>query len=239
MTLPTDQDRALWRKATETPSEITDEERRTILRLVDPATQVLNALKVSGTTPDQLEEKARTQPDSLTEAECRLLTHRYHIWSPHEALANSSIDWALEDKMANLEAVSALSTPEDYALSQAVRARSDFFAEERRKASKVTMANVARNFDKPCMWVSRLIDASKGFVEPTQQWGFILLRDTSSQCSEDRWESFLEQVNEYSYGRGLSRLVGGSIINQTKQLIVREGFVHESDREDLQRYSHS
>lgn len=116
------------------------------------------------TTPDQLEEKARTQPDSLMEAECRLLTHGYHIWSPHEALANSSIDWALEDTMANLEAVSALSTPEDYALSQAVRARSDFFAEERRKASKVTMANVARNFDKPCMWVSRLIDASKGLL---------------------------------------------------------------------------
>ena len=38
MAMPRDHDRELWRKATETPEEITAEERRTILRRVDPAT---------------------------------------------------------------------------------------------------------------------------------------------------------------------------------------------------------
>ena len=36
-------------------------------------------LKVSGMTPEQLEEKARTRSDTLKEAECHLLTHGYHI----------------------------------------------------------------------------------------------------------------------------------------------------------------
>jgi hypothetical protein len=190
-------------------------------------------------TPEQLEEKARTQSDTLTEAECRLLTRGYHIWSPSEYLAHSSIDWALEDKMAHQAAARALKTPEDYVLAEAVRVRSDFFAQEKRKASKVTMANVAQNSDKPCTWVSRLINPSKGIMGQTQRWGFVVLRDASLECSEEVWESFLKRLNEYAYERGLFWLTGGSTINQTKRLLVRELFVHESDREGLQRYAHS
>ena len=236
MVMPTDHDRELWRKATETPEEITAEERLTILRRVDPATQVANALKVSGMTPEQLEEKARTHSDTLTEAECRLLTDGYHIWSPSEYLAHSSIDWALEDQLAHQAAARALTTPEDYVLDKAVMSRSDFFAQERHKAVKVTMAKVAQNIDEPCTWVSRLIDPSKGIMGQTQRWGFVVLRDVSSECSEEVWESFLKRLNEDAYERGLFWLTRGSTINQTKQLIVREGFVHGSDHEGLLRY---
>ena len=237
--MPRDHDRELWRKATDTPGEITAEERLTILRRVDPATQVANTLKVSGMTPEQLEEKARTQSDTLTEAECCLLTHGYHIWSPSEYLAHSSIDQALEDQMAHQAAATALKTPEDYVRAEAVRVRSDFFAQERLKTSKARMANAAQNIDKPCTWVSRLIDPSKGIMGQTQHQGFVVLRDASLECSKEVWESCLKQLNEYAYERGLFWLIGGSTINLTQQLIVREGFVHKSDHEGLQRYAHS
>ena len=194
MAMPTDSDRELWRKATDTPGEITAEERLTILRRVDPATQVANALKVSGMTPEQLEEKARTQPDTLKEAECRLLTYGYHIWSPSEYLAHSSIDWALEDQLAHQAAERALKTPEDYVLAEAARVRSDFFAQKMIEAMKVRMANVGQNLSKPCTWVSRLIDPSKGIMGQTQRWGFVVLRDASLERSEEVWESFFEAV---------------------------------------------
>jgi hypothetical protein len=67
-----DQDRNLWHKATETPIQITEEERLCILGYVDLDTQVTNAFKVSGLTPEQLENKALTNPETLTEAEFHL-----------------------------------------------------------------------------------------------------------------------------------------------------------------------
>ena len=67
----------------------------------------------------------------------------------------------------------------------------------------------------------------------------MVLRDASLECSKEVWESCLKQLNEYAYERGLFWLIGGSTINLTQQLIVREGFVHKSDHEGLQRYAHS
>jgi hypothetical protein len=77
MPMPMNWDRDLWRKATETPSQITEEERRCILGYVDRDTQVANAFKISGLMPEQLENKALTNPETLTE--CHLLQRGYHI----------------------------------------------------------------------------------------------------------------------------------------------------------------
>jgi hypothetical protein len=71
--MPTNQDRELWRKATKTPSQITEEERRRILGYVDRDTPVTNAFKVSGLTPEQLEIKALTSPETLTKADSHSL----------------------------------------------------------------------------------------------------------------------------------------------------------------------
>lgn len=73
MPIPTNQDGDFWRKATDTPCQITEEERRRILRCVDWDTHVANAFKVSGLTPKQLENKALPSGGTVTEAECQLL----------------------------------------------------------------------------------------------------------------------------------------------------------------------
>lgn len=101
MASPTNQDRDLWRKATETPDQITDEEKRAVLGLVNPATQIANAFKIRGLTPVELEYKTLTSPESLTEAECRLLQDGYHIWDHMERDANRPQGWTLQSPISD------------------------------------------------------------------------------------------------------------------------------------------
>lgn len=232
--MPTEHDRELWRKAIEKPGEITLEEKRAILGLVDPTTQLTNSLAVSGMTPDQLEEKARTQPETLTEKECYLIDEGYHVDGTRAHLDRSGVKWSHEDNMAREAAKDALRTPKDVELENAVTRRRNFFFRQQLKAAQDRMAKRGQNLDKPCTWISRLIDPSKPIHEQTVRWGFIVLRDESSKCSKEEWESFLRQLNNLAYERGLFYLLGASFINGTKHLIVQEGFVDKRDRESLQ-----
>jgi len=104
--------RELWAKAVQTPDQLTAEERRSVLRQADPAAQVANVFKVSGLTPEELQNKALTSPESMTFEECRLIRNGYHIWDPSEALGNSKIHWRSEDRTAHIKAHRALSWSE-------------------------------------------------------------------------------------------------------------------------------
>jgi hypothetical protein len=234
MVLPTDHERELWRKATETPNQITAEERHIILRLADPATQVANTLKLSGMTPEELENKFLTSPESTTYEQCRLIQHGYHIWDYLESQANSLLCWPLADKMARIHAAAGLRSPHDRAVSMAVSRRTDFFAEERRRAREVTMAKVAAEMDTPCKWVRKLIDPSVSITQQTKRWGFVVLRDARTEGNDEAWEKFLKQLDAHVYS-GVVWLTGGSTINQTRQTIFHDGSVNESDPEDLRR----
>jgi hypothetical protein len=234
MALPTEQDRELWRKATQTPNQITAEERRTVLRLADPATQIANALKISGMTPEELENNFLTSPESMTYEQCCLIQHGYHIWDHLESQANSLSYWPSADKMARIHAVVALQSPHDRAVSMAVSRRTDFFAQERRRGHEVTMAKVAEEMERPCKWVRKLIDPSVSITQQTKRWGFVVLRDARTEGSDEAWENFLKQLDGHVYS-GVVWLTGGSTINQTRRMIFRDGFVNESDPDDLQR----
>jgi hypothetical protein len=59
---------------------VTEAERLIVLRRADLTTQIANALEVSGLTPEELENKALTSPESMTFEECRLRGNGYHIW---------------------------------------------------------------------------------------------------------------------------------------------------------------
>jgi hypothetical protein len=72
-----------------------------------------NACKISGMTPEELENKALTDPEAAAEAECHLIQNRDHIWDHSEQMADSHITWALEDQMANLSTTVALCTPRE------------------------------------------------------------------------------------------------------------------------------
>ena len=136
--------------------------------------------------------------------------------------------------MARIHAVAALKTPEEQTLSTAVIRRSNFFAEERAKARKVTMAKVAEEIDKPCKWVRKLIDPSVPITQQTRRWGLVILRDATTECSNEVWEAFLKQLDNH-VRIGLGWLIGGSTINQTRQLIWRDGVVNKGDRDGLYR----
>ncbi|TGO47230.1 hypothetical protein BOTNAR_0536g00100 [Botryotinia narcissicola] len=77
MVLPTERDRELWRKAIQTPEQITDEERRNILGLVDPTIQLSNSLEITGMSPDEFEKKPLEDQLANIDAEVAILT-------PHE-----------------------------------------------------------------------------------------------------------------------------------------------------------
>ena len=120
-----DQDRDLWHKATEAPSQVTEVEKRRILGCVDRDTQVASAFKVSGLTPEQLENKALTNPETLTKAQCHLLQRGYHICDHYEMMASidSKLAWASDDTMAELDAWIALHTPHIEEVMDAVSRR--------------------------------------------------------------------------------------------------------------------
>lgn len=165
----TDQDRELWRKAIKSPIEITQDHRRRILGYIDAETQVANAFKVSGLTPEQLEDKALNDPEALTKAEYDLIVRGYHIWDQDEVMADIDKRLALSsnDKMARIKAGIALTTPYKRVVEQAIYPRTEFFAAERRNSEAAVTAKVAENLDKPCLWIQRLI--SSGYTVEGKQ----------------------------------------------------------------------
>jgi hypothetical protein len=59
---PTSLERELWAKAVQTADQLTAEERHSVLRQAGPAAQVANVFKVSGLTPEELQNRALTSP---------------------------------------------------------------------------------------------------------------------------------------------------------------------------------
>jgi hypothetical protein len=57
MVVPTPQDRELWAKAVANPGQLAALVKRTLLRKADPVTQAISALKTTGLTPEELENK--------------------------------------------------------------------------------------------------------------------------------------------------------------------------------------
>jgi hypothetical protein len=57
---PMPQDQELWVKAIANPDGLTEVEKRTLIRKADTAIQATNALKITGLTPEELENKALT-----------------------------------------------------------------------------------------------------------------------------------------------------------------------------------
>ena len=134
--------------------------------------QVANDFKISGLTPEQLENKTLTNLETLTEAEYHLLQRGYHIWDHCEMMANidSTLARTNDGQMAHLHARAALSTPHSNEVMKAVSRRTDFFADERAKVARMTMAMVAENMDKPSAWERRLTPSVRT-LEETRQWG--------------------------------------------------------------------
>ncbi|KAF5872696.1 uncharacterized protein Bfra_006059 [Botrytis fragariae] len=159
MVLPTQQDRALWRKAIQTPEETTDEERRNILGLVDPKTQLSNCLEITEMSPDEFEKKVLENPESLTMEECRLIQHGYHIWDNSEALA------------ANV-------------VLTAATLRASSLGKLRNESMKVLIQKAADDGGKSCAWVERLIGRSVPLtaIDMQSSCGFVILRDARTDC---------------------------------------------------------
>lgn len=241
MNLPTPQDRELWLKATQTPGEITDAERRIILRIADPETQLANSLSISGLTPEELEDKLFIRPESVTERECLLIQHGYHIWNNQEAMANGHMDWNIEDRMSRIHASLALKRPREREVERALRNRKEAFVMQRQEASRLRMAGVAEEMHQPCNWVQRLIDAeieaASNSDGKAMVWGFIVLRDamTTAPYSDDEWTLFVKKL-EKEIIWGVKRVNGNQRIEATRRLIWGKEMVDGTDLEGLHRY---
>lgn len=151
----------------------------------------------------------------------------------------ASIDSTLartnDDQMAHLHACAALSTPHSNEVMEAVSCRTDFFADERAKVAKVTMAKVAEKMNKPCVWVRRLTP-SVPTLEETRHWGFIGFREATTEWRNEVWETFLKWFDQYVTCNSLNWLNGGPAIDPTKKLVLRDGFVIGNDHERLCKY---
>jgi hypothetical protein len=99
--MPTPKDRELWAKAIANPDQLTVQEKRTLFRKADPATQATNALKITGLTPEELENKALTSSESMTYDEACLVQDGCHIWDTAEREANRTLSWPCEDLIAH------------------------------------------------------------------------------------------------------------------------------------------
>jgi hypothetical protein len=64
----------------------------------------------------------------------------------------------------------------------AVSHRTNFFADETAKVSKVTMATVAEDIDRPCAWM-RMLTPSVTNLEETLHWDFIGFRDVTTEAA--------------------------------------------------------
>ncbi|CAG8959762.1 hypothetical protein HYFRA_00001669 [Hymenoscyphus fraxineus] len=231
MSSPTPHLRELWLKATQTPDQVTDDERRTILRMVDRDTQVSNALKISGLTPEELEEKLLTQPSAMTEQECNLIQNGYHIWTDEEKSAHSTFHWHIDDQMASITAFVAVQTPHIEAVIRAVSQWMTALGDERLKVTQIKMKEDLETLHQPCRWVQKLIDHS-------EIWGFVILRDRATQCCEEIWRTFLDKLDTAicSSMRGfMTGLTGFQQVETTRRLIWREALVNANDTEELYR----
>ncbi|OBT81186.1 hypothetical protein VE02_10128 [Pseudogymnoascus sp. 03VT05] len=231
---PTPLERELWVKALQTPDQITEAERLVIFRQPDLTTQVANSLKVSGLTPEELQNKALTSPESMTSEECRLILNGYHIWNPREAIANSTIHWSREDRVAHIEARCALATSQDNAVLSAVSVRSDDFAAARRKETQASMKKYAEDMNRPCKWVRNLINPSMSWSEQTRRWGFVIFRDSAMDCdnNSDSWDRFLLVIDSCA-DESLRQMIGGTAIIPTKEFILADEPVSENNPEAL------
>lgn len=237
---PTSLDRELWAKAVQTPDQVTEAERLIVFRQPDLTTQVANSLKVSGLTPEELKDKALTNPESMTSKECNLLIHRFNIWSPGEGLANSSIHWDYEDVMANIKARRALATPRDDAVTKAASVRSDAFAAVRRKETEASMKKWAEDLYKPSKWIQKLIGASALSGDQPGRWGFVVFQDgaTTDDSSSDSWDKFVKFVDRCA-DSGLNDFYGSGNIAIAKEFIIADELVSENNPETLRRSLHS
>jgi hypothetical protein len=55
------------------PYQIAEEERRTVLGLVDPAAKIAQRIQNQWITPEELENEVLTGPEAVAEAECHLI----------------------------------------------------------------------------------------------------------------------------------------------------------------------
>jgi hypothetical protein len=91
-------------KAIANPDQLTTLEKQTLLQKADPTTQATNALKITGLTPEELENKALTSSEAMTYDEARLVQDGYHIWDTAEREANRTLSWPYEDFIAHITA---------------------------------------------------------------------------------------------------------------------------------------
>ncbi|KFZ11325.1 hypothetical protein V502_07604 [Pseudogymnoascus sp. VKM F-4520 (FW-2644)] len=229
---PTPQERELWAKALQTPDQVTEAERLVILRQPDATTQAANCLEVSGLTPEELQDKALSSPDSMTHEECRLILSSYHIWSPEEATANCPIYWGHEDNTALTKAQYAVATTRENEVLIAASIRSDVFADAKRKEIQASMKKYAEDMNRPCKWVRNLIDPSMPWSEQTGRWGFVIFRDSAIDCDSSSWDRFLS-VMDSCVDESLRQLVGGTAIIPTKEFILADDPVSENSPEIL------
>ncbi|KFX91927.1 hypothetical protein O988_07507 [Pseudogymnoascus sp. VKM F-3808] len=196
---PTPLERELWVKALQTPDQITEAERLVILRQPDLITQVANSLKVSGLTPEELQNKALTSPELMTYEECRLIQNNYHIWSRQESTANSPVYWGPEDFMACTKARQAVATSRDNAVKRAASARSRTFAAIQREEIQASMKKHAEVMYQPCKWVENLINPSIPWTLQTVRWGFVIFRGDAIDWNNNgnTWDRFLHYTNEF------------------------------------------
>ncbi|CZR65715.1 uncharacterized protein PAC_15615 [Phialocephala subalpina] len=227
--MPTDQDRELWTKAGQSPNELSEEEKLSALRLAKPATQATNTLKVTGLTLEELQTKALTDPKSMTLAECQLIKDGYRILNPAEKTANDPGTWPSEDFQAYLRVCLALRTPRDWDIVDAADEQANTIVTARGKAM---MEQYAEDMEQPCPWVRRLIDPSDPITQSTRRWGFVVLREARTACSDESWAAFLQELEERIF-TGVVFMKGGSIINQTRQFLFHDGLVDENDTESL------
>lgn len=209
--MPTDQDRELWAKAGQSPDEPSEEEKLSALRLADPVTQAANALEVTGLTLEELQTKALTDSKSMTLAECQLIKDSYRILNPAEKTANDLGTWPSEDFRAYLRVCLALRTPRDWDIADAADEQANTLVTARGKAM---MEQYAEDMKQPCPWIRRLINPSDPITQPTRRWGFVVLRDAQTACSDESWAALLQALEMHIF-TGVMFMKGGSIINQT------------------------
>jgi hypothetical protein len=159
-------------------------------------------------------------------------------WLSHlgfsRAISNSTTAWPYEDFMAHITACVALETPHKRAVISAVSRRAGDLSAAR---SKATMEKYNEDFQRPCKWVRKLIDPSVPWSEQTRRWGFVAFKDAALDGNNDAWENFLNLLDDHVYS-GLVWMKGGSAIIPTKQLLIADGFVDESNPEALRRCVH-
>jgi hypothetical protein len=146
-------------KAIANPDQLTTLEKQTLLQKADPTTQATNALKITGLTPEELENKALTSSEAMTYDEARLVQDGYHIWDTAEREANRTLSWPYEDFIAHIAASVAVQTPDERAIMAAVSRRtSDLLAA--RHMGIMEKYNEDFKSGVPCKWVRNLIDSS-------------------------------------------------------------------------------